>query len=374
MSYELIADQQTFERRAKVWRESRCIGLDTEFIRTRTFFPRLGLIQVGDDEGSVLLDAVAIEDWQPLVDVLEAEDVGKILHSPSEDFEVFQGEFGVLPLPLFETQLAATLCGMGGGLGYQKLVMELFGDDLPKGEQRSNWLKRPLTESQCKYAAQDVDYLIEAQEVLAAKLEELGRAEWAVEEFDRLVQSSLDRLEPGRAFERMKKGSIRGQRELTLLRRLAEWREERARLKDMPRGFVMRDEVLVELAKHQPGTLDDLKTIEGLQPGVIQRLGDRVLDIIDDVEDMPQTDLDPLPPRRPTVGRKSGAVEALRAELQSVADHLVLPPEFLAPRRVLEEIVRSVKEGKPALPPELEGWRREVIGEGLLALAVSGKG
>ena len=368
--HDLISEQSELEQRAELWRESRCIGLDTEFIRTRTFFPRLGLIQVSDREGCVLVDAVAIEDWTPLARVLESAEVGKILHSPSEDFEVFLGELGVLPLPLFETQIAATLCGLGGGLGYQKLVLELFDVELEKGEQRSDWLRRPLTDSQRKYAAQDVEYLIAAQEDLASRLEDLGRAEWAMEEFERLVKSSLERLEPGRVFDRIKKSGLRRRRELTLLRLLVEWREARARRSDVPRGFVLRDEVLVELARRRPETAQDLKKVEGLAAGARRRSGDELLSLIHEVENMPAEELEPAPAPKVTVGRKSAAVEALRRELLRTAEELSLPPEFLAPRRVLEDVVRGVRAGRPALPELLEGWRREVVGERLLELAL----
>lgn len=371
MSYELLEDDRAVEERAAVWRESECLGIDTEFIRTRTFFPRLGLIQIADAEGCVLLDAVAIENWQPFVEVLESPDIGKILHSPSEDFEVFQGEFGVLPLPIFETQVAATLVGLGGGLGYQRLIFELFGDDLPKGEQRSNWLKRPLTESQCRYAAQDVEYLIEAQEVLAERLEERGRAEWAIEEFDRLVTTSLERLDPQRVFERMKKGGLRGRRDLTLLRHLCEWREERARRRDIPRGFVLKDDALIEIARRKPESVAELRRIDGVQPRAAAKFGDEILDVIDEVEEMETAQLDPERRVGPPVSRKSSAIERLRKELQRVAEETDLPPEFLAPRRVLEELVRSVKAGEPQLPAELEGWRRGVLGNRLFEIATS---
>ncbi|MEM9404951.1 MAG: ribonuclease D [Acidobacteriota bacterium] len=371
MSYELLQDDRALEDRASVWRESECLGIDTEFIRTRTFFPRLGLIQIADAEGCVLLDAVAIENWEPFVDVLESSEIGKILHSPSEDFEVFQGEFGVLPLPLFETQVAATLVGMGSGVGYQRLVQELFGDELPKGEQRSNWLKRPLTESQCRYAAQDVEYLVEAQEVLAERLEQKGRAEWAMEEFDRLVSASLERLDPQRVFERMKKGGLRSRRDLTLLRRLCEWREQRARKRDIPRGFVLKDDALIEIARRKPESIAELKRIDGVQPRSAAKFGDDVLDVIDDVEELEVEELDPERSVGPPVSRKSSAVERLRQELQEVAEETELPPEFLAPRRVLEQLVRSVKAGRPELPAELDGWRRDVLGDRLFEIATS---
>ncbi len=364
--HEWIDTQDALERRAAVWRESPCIGLDTEFIRTRTFFPKLGLIQVSDAEGCVLLDAVSLSDWQPLIDVLASDAVGKILHSPSEDFEVFQGEFGLYPVPLFETQIAATLCGLGGGLGYQRLVLELFGVDLPKGEQRSDWLKRPLTDAQRKYAALDVEYLISAQQVLAEKLEDLGRAEWAIEEFDRLVRQAEERTDPRRVYERMKKGGLRGRLELTALRRLCEWREEAARQRDLPRGFVLKDDVLVEIARRMPGTESDLRRVPGLSSGARRKDGESLLDLLDEVDDLENHELDPAPPRKVSVGRKNGALEALRGELIRVAEETQLPPEFLAPRRVLEDLVRSAKAGEPELPQELMGWRRDVVGERLL--------
>lgn len=345
-------------------RASEALGLDTEFVRTRTFYPKLGLVQVADRESCHLIDALACEPWDSLVELLVDPRVVKVLHSASEDLEVLLRCFGALPTPLFDSQIAATLCGYGYSPGYQRLVQEMFGLELPKGETRSNWLARPLSKSQLEYAALDVAYLVPIRERLVAQLEAKQRLHWAAEEFERLAELARARLDPAWGYERIKKGKLTT-RQRGVLRALSDWREEAARERDLPRSFVVADDVLVQLARSRPRTVDELRTIKGLRPAERRRSSTELLRRIRQGLEMEVTEEGA---ELLHAGHSRGTVDALKQIVAALASELDLPSEFLAQRRLLSELVARYRAGvSEPLPVELRGWRRAVVGGPLLA-------
>ena len=362
---------------AERWLREPAVGLDTEFVRERTFFARLGLIQVGDSRGCYLVDMVAIEDRSPLLAVVRAPNVTKVFHSPSEDLEIFHQAFGQAPAPLFDCQVAATLCGLGRSLGYVHLVSRLFDVELGKGVQRSNWLRRPLSEEQVRYAGLDVAYLLPAHERLRAALADLGREAWAGEEFDRLLGQAEARLDPEWSWKRLRRPSM-SRRQLGALRALCDWRERRARRRDLPRGFVLRDETLVDLARRLPRSTEELPRARSLGPRQARRYGPALLELVRGVRSLPK---DRLPERPERSGRRSSSrlSDALRKLVASVASDLDVPVEFLAPRKSLDAwAARSLERGRWDWPPEMDGWRRSVLEpeverSGLLETGVAGK-
>ncbi len=345
---------------AERWLREPAVGLDTEFVRERTFFARLGLIQVADSEGCYLVDMVSIRDRAPLVAVVEASEVTKVFHSPSEDLEIFHNALGCAPVPLFDCQVAATLCGLGGSLGYVHLVSRLFGVELGKGVQRSNWLRRPLSDEQVRYAGLDVAYLLPAHERLQARLRELGRESWAEGEFDRFLRNAEARLDPEWSYSRLRRPGM-SRRQLATLQAVCEWREGRARRRDVPRGFVLKDETLVDVARRLPRTSEDLAPVRSLGPRQARRHGPKLLELVRGARSLPE---DRLPERLERSGRRSssGLSEGLRKLVAGVAADLDVPAEFLVPRRALEAwAARSLERGMWVWPAEIEGWRRSVL-------------
>ena len=345
---------------AKRWLREPAVGLDTEFVRERTFFARLGLIQVADSEGCYLVDMVSIRDRAPLVAVVQAPEVTKVFHSPSEDLEILHQAVGHPPEPLFDCQVAATLCGLGGSLGYVRLVSRLFDVELEKGVQRSNWLRRPLSDEQVRYAGLDVAYLLPAHERLLARLRELGREGWAGEDFDRLLQTAEARLDPAWSYNRLRRPGM-SRRQLAALEALSAWRERRARRRDVPRGFVLKDETLVDLARRLPRTPEDLAPVRSLGRRQAGRYGTKLLDLVRGARAL---SADRLPERLERSGRRSSSrvSEGLRKLVARVAADLDVPAEFLLPRRTLEAwAARSLERGMWVWPAEIEGWRRSVL-------------
>jgi len=357
---EVVDRDERLADLAERWLREPAVGLDTEFVRERTFFARLGLIQVADSEGCYLVDMVSIRDRAPLAAVVQAREVTKVFHSPSEDLEILHQAVGHAPEPVFDCQIAATLCGLGGSLGYVRLVSRLFDVELEKGVQRSNWLRRPLSDAQVRYAGLDVAYLMPAHEGLVARLRELGREGWAEEEFDRLLKNAEARLDPAWSYSRLRRPGM-SRRQLAALQAVCAWREDRARRRDVPRGFVLKDETLGDLARRLPRTSEDLAPVKSLGPRQARRYGPKLLELVRRARSLPE---DRLPGRVERSGRRSSSrlSEGLRKLVARVAADLDVPAEFLVPRRALEAwAARSLERGAWVWPAETEGWRRSVL-------------
>jgi ribonuclease D len=357
-------------RAVERWAEVPALALDTEFLRERTFFQRLGLIQVSDGRACYLVDPVALSDLSPVAAILASPSIVKVFHSASEDLEVLGRHLGVLPEPFFDTQIAAALSGVGSSLGYQKLVLQLLGVDLPKGETRTDWMARPLSAAQRIYAAEDVALLLPLYEQLTARLAELGRAEWAAADARSLARASSAEPDPSRAYRRVKGHGRLTRRQLGVLQELSTWREQEARQRDLPRGFVVKDDFLLTLAMKRPAEPDELRRLSGADGQTLARYGETLLALVARGAELAEDDLPTLAWRPPSTSEARRLEDRLRGVVQQRALELDLPPEILAPRRILDGILKSaLTDPEPRLPKELDGWRAEVVGEQLLEAA-----
>jgi len=355
------------------WLAAPALALDTEFVRERTFFPRLGLIQVGDGEATYLLDPLAVRDLGPLAEVFQAAGTLKVLHSASEDVEVFYRALGVVPAPLFDTQVAAGLAGLGTSLSYQRLVAALLALELQKGETRTDWLARPLSAAQLAYAAEDVAHLLPLYGRLAEELAGLGRLGWALEDSAALLDTSRLEADGAAAYRRVRGAGRLGRRQLGVLRALAAWRDGEARRRDLPRSFVLRDEALLDMAVRQPATVEELRRVPGLEAQQAARDGDGWLALIREAQALAEDELPPEPWRPPGAAAVRDLEQRLRAVVRERAAALGLAPELLAPRRALDAVLKSALcDPAPRLPRDLDaGWRRAVVGEALLRAAAA---
>jgi ribonuclease D len=359
----LIATSEALEALSRGLGAEMTLGLDTEFVRTRTYYARLGLIQIADASGVWLVDAVALPSLEPLATVLGGASVERVLHSCGEDLGAFLHQFGALPPSIFDTQIAAALVGLGFSLSYQALVEQVLGVRLAKEETRSDWTARPLTDAQLEYAGRDVAYLLPLHAHLLDLLRRRGRESWAREEFARLLDPARYEVEPAEAYLRIKGAGSLDRRGLGVLQVLSAWREEEARRNDLARPFVVRDETLLELARRRPRKPADLNEVVTLQQRERRRYGRALLDAIERGRRMSERELPRLFPRAPRVERASELVKGLQALVADRARELGVAPEVLAHKRMLERLVREVAgHGSRELPPELEGWRREVVG------------
>ena len=330
--------------------------LDTEFMRERTYYPRLALVQVHDGEAIRLIDTtrIAARDLAPAL-----ADRPLVMHACSEDLEALAAFTGAYPARVEDTQIAAALIGEDMQLSYQRLVESRLGVSLPKGATRTDWLKRPLSEEQLHYAVDDVRYLPELTDGLRQALARLGREDWWREECERLREDAIKRAEPGDAWRQVKgAGTLRGQ-ELALLEAFAQWREDTARERDLPKGFVVRDNTLLDLCRAGSLSLERLRDL-GMHPKSIRRDGDTLMALAEEAAGA--TPPTPLP--APLEPAQRQTVKRLREAVSRIADDLNLKPDVLVRRRWLEALVRDPEQ----LPEPLTGWRHDLVARPLLEL------
>jgi ribonuclease D len=342
---------------------ARRFAIDTEFMRERTYSPQLCLVQVASDSDCYLIDPLAGLELAPLFAALADRSKPKILHAARQDLEVMLNAHGQIPGPVFDTQVAAALLGLPPQVGYAELVARQLGHSIDKGQTRTDWSRRPLSDAQLAYAADDVHHLLQLHTDLATALAAQGRASWHAEECAALEDPRLYRTEPTDAWRRLKGlGRLRPV-EQAIARALAGWREQRAIASDKPRGWILSDEALYALATLAPTSAAELEQVRALPPATVRKRGDELLALIGTArESAPDADSAPAP-QRPTP-EQTRRIGRLQQRVKDVAAGLGTSPEVLATRRDVEGMVL----GAPAHSPLLRGWRREVIGIQLLEL------
>ncbi|MDE2050656.1 MAG: ribonuclease D [Gammaproteobacteria bacterium] len=334
------------------------IGLDTEFLRERTYRAELCLIQVSADDDAACIDPIAVTELAALGGPLTSGGVVKVMHASRQDLEVLLPAVGLVR-PVFDTQIAAALAGFAAQVGYGELVRRLLGIELPKAHTRTDWSRRPLSPEQIEYALDDVRHLVPLKLVLEERLEKLGRLPWLAEELAGLADARALATEPEEAWRRVK--GLRGldaARE-RLARELAAWRERRAMERNRPRGWILDDAALRELIVRVPRSRAALEAIGEVPAGVLRHCGDELLACIAAAkvpDPAPALDMRQRPdPVKAALVKKLGAVH------QAVATELDVSPEVLATRRDLERLAEGGED-----IAALRGWRRAVIGEKLL--------
>ena len=363
-----IETDNALEQICEYWLTVKRIALDSEFMRVDTFFPKLSLIQINDGTETYLIDPLKIQNWEPLISVFVSQSVVKILHSPSEDFDAFYHNLGVLPSPILDSQLAAALASMGGIMGYQKLVKALVDVDLDKGETRSDWMKRPLTDSQLHYAAEDVNHLLKMMDILESKLNALGRWQWFEDDCQSMVSDWLEAQKQSYGLDRVKKAWMLKPHQLNVLNQLLIWREKRCRDVNKPRGHLINDGLLIDVVTRLPLTVSQLSSIKGMRQATLRKEGEQIINLILASKDIPKEE---WPDRldRPLNQNAGEWFKDMRALVTKKAEELDVPPEMLARKKPLEAMLRAgYSTGPFNLPVALQGWREGVVSNALLEL------
>jgi ribonuclease D len=345
-------------------------------MRETTYWPKVCLIQIaGPDEARAidpLADGLSLE---PLFALLRNRAVLKVFHAARQDLEIFTKLMGEVPAPLFDTQVAAMVCGFGDQVSYEQLASRLAGAQIDKSSRFTDWARRPLTEKQTRYALSDVTHLRKAYEKLAARLEKSGRAHWLDAEMAILADPATYELPPEQAWKRLKPRTTKPEY-LAVLQAAAAWREIEARNRDIPRQRIIRDETLMEIAAHPPKTADDLERMRGLSKGFAEgKMGAGLLAAIAAKLAAPK-DTWPAVEREPELPRGIGPlVELLKVLLKMKCDEHDVAQKLVASSSDLDKIAADDNAGVPAM----EGWRRELFGNdalrlkhGELALAAKG--
>ncbi len=344
-------------------RGSPWLALDTEFMRERTYNARLCLLQVCDGKTAASVDPLQVESLAPLLEIIHDPAVTKVFHAARQDLEIFLQLWGRLPAPVFDTQLAATLLGLGEQVGYARLVEELLGVTLDKGHTRTDWSRRPLEEAQLRYALDDVIYLGRIFPLLQQRLQEQGREQWLQEDFRLLSDPATYRLDPDRMWRRVKGWQRLKGVQLAVLQSLAAWREEQARRADKPRRWIIKDDPLLEMARRRPRDTEQLSRIRGLEAGTLKRHGETLVGLIVASTARPRSERprEKAPPPRLTPNQEAIA-DLLGCALRLLADEAGITPSALAGRRELERLASGEREGLDLL----HGWRLKLAGAALL--------
>jgi ribonuclease D len=361
-SSEFIDTPQALTAFCASLRGSEWLALDTEFIREKTYYPQLCLVQVGVPGRYACIDPLALTDLQPLYDLLYDSAITKVLHACAQDLEIFVHLTGRVPGPIFDTQLAAPLLGLAEQIGYANFVKEMLNVELDKAQTRTDWSRRPLSAAQLTYAADDVRYLAEVYPLVTQRLAAQGRLGWLAAEFEPYERLERYQLQPDDVWQRMRGLEKLRPRALSIVQQLTAWRERQAQEKDLPRNWILKDEVIVDMARLAPQDSDGLASIRGMQPKSVERYGATLLELIKTgAGQEPQ----PLPGRvrkaRPTA-QEEALADVLQAQLRLLADHHDINSGTLASRKDLLALVR----GEPSAL--LRGWRRSIAGNELLAL------
>ncbi|GAB3271974.1 ribonuclease D [Parahaliea aestuarii] len=364
--WQLIEDSRTLEQVLADSAGADAVAVDTEFMRRNTFYPQVALLQLCFGDTAWLIDPLAIDDLGAIIDLMEDRSVVKVLHSPSEDLEVFSQWLGVLPEPLFDTQRAAALLDRGFGIGYRGLVESVCGVDLPKDETRSDWLQRPLSEAQCQYAAQDVLYLLAVYHELHQACAAAGKLDWVLADGGDAVAAHLAGPEP--YYLRIKNAWKLNARQLGALAAISEWRERTARERDKPRSWIIADADCLQIARTLPETREQLRAAVELPPAAQRRYVDEVLEVLAAQRELPDEAMPAvLPP--PPAARERDLAKRLKQEARIIAGKLQVAPEILLNSRDYDALVRLAGGGTLGEEPRhWQGWRREPVLEPLRAL------
>jgi len=340
------------------------VTIDTEFLRESTYFPILCVVQMASVDEAVVVDALAAGiDLAPFFELMADERVLKVFHAGRQDIEIVWHRAGLIPHPVFDTQVAAMVLGYGDSISYEQLVQRITGDHLDKSHRFTDWSRRPLSQAQVAYAISDVTHLRDIYLALSADLAKRGRTEWVNEEMTILTSPDTYRLDPETAWERLRT-RVRKPKELAILIEVAAWREREARARDIPRGRVLKDDAVGDIAVQAPTTLDKLGALRSLPKGFERsRWGDAILEAVArglarDLKSLPRIEKGRLP------ANGAATVELLEVLLRMTAERHAVAAKVIATVDDLDRIAADDAADVAAL----KGWRRDLFGEKALAL------
>lgn len=370
-----IANQESLEAFALRAQSSSVLAIDTEFLREKTYYAKLCLLQLATDTEVVIVDPFSVHDLKVLRPLLLDESICKLFHAADQDLEIIYREIGVLPHPVFDTQVAAALLGHTQQVGYAALVNMLCDVQLKKVDSFTDWSRRPLTSSQLEYAADDVIYLPRLYAIMTETLKQKGRLEWLVRDFEELVDPKRFESDPRERYKRLKRGNQLSRKQLAAAREVAAWRETEAQRRNVPRKWVFTDEQIVEMCKREAATIDEMFMIRGVRERVSTRDARTVAALMKKAYEMPESqwpEIDRSTRNEPNVDAELDLMNALvrlRARENGVA------MQTLASHAELCQVAR----GHLKKADVMRGWRYSIVGrelldllEGRISLSLSG--
>ena len=338
------------------------LAVDTEFLREKTYYAQLCLIQVATEDRIACIDPLAITDLTAILDLIYNPNITVVFHAARQDLELFYLLRGELPTDVFDTQLAATVLGYGDQIGYGNLVKLCLSVNLEKAHSRTDWSKRPLDPDQIDYAADDVRYLRDVYKLLVKSLSEKNRTHWLTDDFAYLTDKNNYEPDPSSIWRKLKgAGRLKGV-QLAILQKLAEWREHRAIKSNRPRRWILKDDVLLDLARLAPETTKKMGLIRGLESSTIERFGKTFIELIASGKNIPKDQWPILKKPQILTTQQDAIVDALMALLRKFCDEQSIAPIAVASRKDIERMVTGDESIEL-----LQGWRSEIVGHHLQA-------
>lgn len=362
---KVIKDSATLGEACERFAESPFLTIDTEFMRETTFWPQLCLIQMATPEEEIIVDPLSDGlDLSAFFELMDNSGTVKVFHSARQDIEIIHKMAGIVPRPIFDTQVAAMVCGFGESVGYSMLVKKLVKQDVDKSSRFTDWSRRPLTNKQLQYALGDVTHLRPVYLKLKDQLEASNREPWLDEEMAVLTATKTYEQKPEDAWRRLKM-RVKSQISLAVLMELAAWREIQAQSQNVPRSRIVKDDVLYDIANQMPRSLKDLSSLRSIHDGFVR--SGKAQDILTAIEQGLERDLSTvpkIPKSRPVQPEAAAIIDLLRVLLKAAAGRYGVATKLIATSDDLEQIALNDDAGVPAL----KGWRREMFGEDALAL------
>ncbi len=361
---QYISTQEELEAFIDRARSSSVLAIDTEFLREKTYYAKLCLLQLATDDEVAIVDPFTVKSLKPLADLMTDPSIVKLLHAAGQDLEILFREVGVLPKPVFDTQIAAALLGHTLQIGYAALVHSVCGVTLKKTDSFTDWSQRPLSESQIQYAADDVIYLPRIYDAMRKKLEDKGRLSWLDNDFEELSDPSNYREDPRMRYRRLKRVASLSRKQLSAARELSSWREAEAIRRNIPRKWVLTDEQIVEACKREARTIDELYMVRGMREKLPTRDARKVVALMCAGMDLPQDEWpehDRSSKSEPNVDVELDLMSAL-VRLRARENDIAM--QTLASHSDLASLARGYRENIDLL----RGWRRSLIGEELIDL------
>jgi len=360
MSYTVVTTADELTQCCEALAGSPFLALDTEFLRERTYYPKLALIQVANDTSTYVIDPLALDNLDVFFKLVNNPDITKVLHSARQDYEIFYHLQGKLPAPIFDTQIAASLLGYGEQIGYANLIKNLLDIEVDKSQTRTDWTRRPLNNKQLSYAASDVIHLAEVYPMMQKKLEELGRTDWLHDDFDQLTRVETFQVDKRTMWKKIKSANRLPAKKLSIVQELAEWRETRAVELNRPRKHVLSDDVIVDIANQQPSSAAELKQIRQINPRLNDHELKQLLTCIDNGRNKPEAEWPRFERAQKPSAEQAAIVDVLSVIVQMNAAQNQISPAFICNKKDLVRIVTGTTDS-----PLYQGWRQKLVGQSI---------
>ncbi len=381
MQYQLIEEEISLQKLCQQYSKAKVLAIDTEFVRTRTLYPRLGLLQIFDGEQLALIDPIAINDLSPFWQLLANENIIKVLHACSEDLEVFLTSANCKPVNLIDSQIIMSFLGHGLSMGYAAMVEHFTGVQLDKSESRTDWTKRPLTQKQLDYASADVDYLFQLYPKLIVEIEQAGRLDYAKQETQLLIERKFTAIDEDNLYRQIKLAWRLNPQQLNTLQYLARWRFQQAKKRDLPIGFVAKDHTLLAIAQYNPQNIEVMNKLQGAELLDLRHKGKAMLSIVKLASQTSERDYPAKINRLDEYPGYKQIFKTVKAFIVAIAEQHGLAIENLASKKQINQFltwhfnineVRILASESLTQTPNVDilmGWRNELFGQTLQAFA-----